>query len=68
MINTIVQNIQNFYDTTVFFVILAIGVFLLLWDYPIFKLMKYKIDTRVTLVIGIMFLILPFVLYAVSRM
>jgi hypothetical protein len=68
MINTIVQNIQNFYDTTVFFVILAIGVFLLLWDYPIFKSMKYKIDTRVTLVIGIMFLILPFVLYAVSRM
>jgi hypothetical protein len=68
MINIIIENIKNVYDTTVFFAILAIGIFLLLWDYPIFKAMKHKNDTRVTLVMGIMYLVLPFVLYAVSRM
>ena len=68
MINIIVQNIKNFYDITVFFVILFIGIFLLLWDYPIFKAMKHKNDTRITLVMGIMYVILPFVLYMVSRM
>lgn len=68
MINTIVQNIKNFYDIYVFYAILAIGIFLLLWDYPIFKAMKQKSDTRITLVMGIMYLILPFVLYAVSKM
>lgn len=68
MINIIVQNIKNFYDLTVFFVILLIGIFLLLWDYPIFKAMNHKSDTRVTLVMGIMYMILPFVLYMVSRM
>lgn len=67
MINAIVQNIKNFYDITVFFVILAVGIFLLLWDYPIFKAMKHKNDSRVTLIMGIMYLILPFVLYVVSR-
>lgn len=68
MINMIIQNIKNFYDITVFFVILFIGIFLLLWDYPIFKAMKQKKDTKVTLVMGIMYVILPFVLYTVSRM
>lgn len=68
MINIIIQNIKNFYDTTVFFAILAIGIFLLFWDYPIFKAMKHKNDVRITLIMGIMYLILPFVLYAVSRM
>lgn len=68
MINMIVQNIKNFYDITVFFVILFIGIFLLLWDYPIFKAMKQKKDTKVTLIMGIMYVILPFVLYTVSRM
>lgn len=68
MINIIVQNIKNFYDITVFFVILFIGIFLLLWDYPIFKAMKHKNDTRITLVMGIMYVILPFVLYMVSKM
>jgi hypothetical protein len=68
MINIIIQNIKNFYDTSVFFAILAIGIFLLLWDYPIFKAMKHKNDTRITLVMGITYLILPFVLYVVSRM
>ncbi len=67
MINAIVQNIKNLYDITVFFVILAIGIFLLLWDYPIFKSMEYKSDTTITLIMGIMYLILPFVLYVVSR-
>lgn len=66
--NIIVQNIKNFYDTTVFFAILAIGVFLLLWDYPIFKAMKQKNDKRVTLIIGIAYVILPFVLYTVSKL
>ena len=68
MINVIVQNIKNFYDITVFFAILFIGIFLLIWDYPIFKTMKHKNDTRVTLVMGIMYVILPFVLYTISRM
>jgi hypothetical protein len=68
MINLIVQNIKNFYDTSIFFAILFIGMFLLLWDYPIFKAMKHKNDTRVTLVMGIMYMILPFVLYTVSKM
>jgi hypothetical protein len=68
MIDIIVQNIKNFYDLTVFFVILLIGIFLLLWDYPIFKAMNHKNDTRVTLAMGIMYVILPFVLYMVSRM
>lgn len=68
MISAIAQNVKNFYSGTVFFAILAIGVFMLLWDYPIFKMMKHKNDTRVTLVIGVLYLILPFVLYAVSQM
>ena len=68
MINMIIQNIKNFYDITVFFVILSIGIFLLIWDYPIFKAMKHKKDTKITLVMGIMYVILPFVLYTVSRM
>lgn len=68
MINAIVQNIKNFYDTNVFFAILAIGIFLLLWDYPILKALKYKNDKNVTIVMGILCLILPFVLYAVSRL
>lgn len=68
MINAIVQNIKNFYDITIFFAILFIGIFLLIWDYPIFKAMKHKNDTRVTLVMGIIYVILPFVLYTVSRM
>lgn len=68
MINAIVQNMKNFYDTTVFFTILAIGVFLLIWDYPIFKAMKYKSDARITLFMGVIYLILPFVLYVVSKM
>ena len=68
MINAIIQNIKNVYDTSVFFAILAIGIFLLVWDYPIFKASKYKNDTRITLVMGILYLILPFVLYGISRM
>lgn len=67
IINLIVQNIKNFYDITVFFTILAIGGFLLLWDYPIFKEMKQKNDSTITLIMGIMYLILPFVLYVVSK-
>lgn len=67
IINAIVQNIKNFYDITVFFTILATGMFLLLWDYPIFKAMKHKNDSRITLIMGIMYLILPFVLYVISR-
>jgi hypothetical protein len=68
MMNAIVQNIKNFYDITVFSVILIIGAFLLLWDYPTLKAMKHKNDARVTLVMGIMYIILPFVLYTISRM
>jgi len=68
MINAIIENIKNVYDTSVFFAILAIGIFLLIWDYPIFKASKHKNDTRVTLVMGILYLILPFVLYGISRM
>lgn len=67
IINLIVQNIKNFYDITVFFTILVIGGFLLLWDYPIFKEMKQKNDSTITLIMGIMYLILPFVLYVVSK-
>jgi hypothetical protein len=67
MFETIIQNIKNFYDTTVFVVILAIGVFLLIWDYPIFKSMMYKNDSRITLIMGILCLIIPFVLFYVSR-
>ncbi|MDF2840973.1 MAG: hypothetical protein K0Q99_1745, partial [Clostridia bacterium] len=44
MINAIAQNIKNFYDVSVFFVILFTGVFLLLWDYPILKAKKHKND------------------------
>lgn len=68
MINVIVQNIKNFYDINVFVVILFIGLFLLLWDYPIFKAMKQKKDMRITYVMGLMYVILPFALYIVSRM
>lgn len=68
MTGAIVQNIKNFYDTTVFFVILAIGVFLLFWDYPIFKSLMYKNDSRITAIMGILCLIIPFVLLYVSRM
>ena len=68
MVNSIIQNIKNFYDTNVFFTILIIGIFLLLWDYPIFKNKKEKSDARVTLFMGILCLIMPFVLYAVSRL
>lgn len=67
MINTIVKNLQNFYDTSVFFAILASGLFLVLWDYPIFKSLKYKRDAAVTITIGILYLIVPFVLYAISK-
>lgn len=68
MANAIVQNIRSFYSSSVFFAVLAIGIFLLLWDYPIFKAMKYKNDKTATLVMGVLFVILPFVLYAVSKL
>lgn len=68
MINAIIQNIKNFYDTSVFFAILAIGVFMLIWDYPIFKKKKEKSDARATLVMGILCLIMPFVFYVVSKL
>lgn len=68
MINAIVRNLQNFYDTTVFFAILIIGLFLVFWDYPIFKSFKFKRDAAVTMVMGIIFLIVPFILYAISRL
>lgn len=68
MTNLIIQNIKNFYDTTVFYMILAIGIFLLAWDYPIFKAMGQKSDKIASLIMGIIFLVLPFALYAVSQM
>lgn len=67
MMEAIAQNIRSFYDTTVFFVILAIGLFLILWDYPIFKAMKFKDDARITLIMGILYLILPFALILIMR-
>lgn len=68
MINAIIKNLQNFYDTTVFFTILASGLFLILWDYPILKSFRYKRDAAVTMAMGILYLIIPFILYAVSRL
>jgi Ca2+/Na+ antiporter len=68
IISKIIMNIKNFYDTNVFFVILGTGIFLLLWDYPALKHRGYKIDKIVTLVMGIIYLILPFALYAISKM
>lgn len=68
MLKAIIQNIRNFYDTNVFFAILAIGIFMILWDYPILKALKYKNDKIVTMAMGVLFLVLPFVLYAVSRL
>jgi hypothetical protein len=68
MTNSIIQNIKNFYDTSVFFAILGSGIFLLLWDYPIFKTKKEKNDARITLVMGILCLMMPFVFYAVSKL
>lgn len=66
--NAVIQNLKNFYDTNVFYAILATGIFLLIWDYPMLKAMKHKNDTRVTLIMGVTYVILPFVLYFVTRM
>ncbi len=68
MINAVIQNIKNFYDTSIFFAILAIGIFLLVWDYPIFKAKKEKSDARATMIMGILCLIMPFALYLVSKL
>lgn len=68
MIEAIIRNIQNFYDTSVFFAILIIGLFLIFWDYPIFKSLKFKRDAAVTMAMGILYLIAPFILYAISKL
>lgn len=64
----IVENIRDFFDMTIFFTIFFIGVFALLADYSYFKKLKYKKDAAVTLIIGVAFLILPFVLLVVSML
>lgn len=63
---SVIENIKGFFDFTVFFVILAVGVYTLLVDYSYLRFMKYNKDARVCKVIGISFLILPFVLLMIS--
>ena len=68
MLGLIARNIKDFFDMTVFFTILFIGLFTLFSDYPYFKRVKYKRDAAVTMVIGIVLLVLPFALWIFSAL
>lgn len=68
MLRMILQNIRDFYDVTIFLTVLAIGVFSIAADYTYFKKVKYRKDAAVSLGIGIAYLILPFVLFLITRL
>lgn len=67
MWNAIVSNIRNFMDNTIFITILAIGIFMIVIDYPYFKTVKYKNDAAITLFIGIFYIAASFVLLIISK-
>lgn len=68
LLHMVIVNIKEFFDMTVFFTTLFIGLFALLSDYPYFKRVKYKKDAAVTLFMAVLFLVLPFVLWVVSML
>lgn len=68
MLQAIMHNIRDFFDMTVFLVMLFIGLFSVFSDYPYFKKQKYKTDASVTFGIGILYLILPLVFLVISKM
>lgn len=68
MFKLIQQNLNDFFDVRIFFTILAMGVFTIAVDYTYFKKVKYEKDAAVSLGIGITYLILPFVIFLLTRL
>lgn len=67
MFDIIKDNIRNFLDVTVFMAMIAIGLFAILADYRYFKKVKFKKDAAVSLGVGMVCIVLPFVLLAISK-
>lgn len=68
MKNVFIENIRNFMDINVFFMILGIGIFVLAVDYPYFKKMKYEKDKKVSLIMGIACVASSFALAIIARL
>lgn len=68
MQNSFVENIKNFLDVFVFFTILGIGLFMIFVDYPYFKKVGYEKDKKVTLAIGITYIVGSFVLVIITML
>lgn len=68
MFKAIFQNLKEFYDMSVFFVMIFAGIFLLTVDYPFFKRVKYQRDASVSMFLGIASLVVPFILLVISKL
>lgn len=68
MFYLIKYNIRNFLDITVFMTMIAIGLFTILADYRYFKKVKFKKDAAISLRVGLIFIILPFVLLVIAKL
>ena len=68
MFNLIKDNIKSFLDVTVVIAMIGIGLFTILSDYRYFKKTGFKKDASVTLVVGVACIVLPFVLFLISRL
>lgn len=68
MLPVVIRNIKDFYDITVFITMMGIALFMIASDYVFFKRVKYKKDAMVTLVIAVLFVVLPFVFMMISEM
>jgi hypothetical protein len=68
MFGIIKDNIRSFLDVTVVITMIAIGLFTVLEDYSYFKKVKFRKDAAVSLRLGLVLIILPFVLFAIVRL
>lgn len=67
MLKAIIQNLKEFFDMSIFFVMVFVGWFLLAVDYPFFKRVKYRSDAVISMVLGIASLVMSFILLVISK-
>ncbi len=67
MLKMVFQNLREFFDITIFFVMLFVGWFSLAVDYPFFKKVKYRKDAAISAMLGIASVVVSIVLLVISK-
>lgn len=68
MLKAIRDNIKSFLAAKVVITMIAVGIFTIFADYRYFKKMKFKKDAAVSLGLGLACILLPIILFIISKL